>query len=141
MLRSDTAAGVTPFLERALDNRYAQENLSDAAEKLRAAYRRASKRRVEPTRDKRLHEQLRQAALSITTPLSRGVSRCEVYAGGEVREFDGYRDSDDAASRAAVLDELVAAVRESRPARIDAERGLLVQRLLDRAYTSLQQEP
>lgn len=66
MLRSDTAAGVTPFLERALDNRYAQENLSDAAEKLRAAYRRASKRRVEPTRDKRLHEQLRQAALSIT---------------------------------------------------------------------------
>jgi hypothetical protein len=57
---------VTPFLERALDNRYAQENLSDAAENLRAAYRRASKRRVEPTRDKKLREQLRQAALSIT---------------------------------------------------------------------------
>jgi len=78
-----------------------------------------------------------QAALSITTPLSRGVSRCEVYAGGEVREFDGYRDSDDAATRSAVLDELVAAVRESRPGRIDAERGLLVQRLLDQAHTSL----
>jgi hypothetical protein len=66
MLRSDTAARVTPFLERALDNRYAQENLSDAAENLRAAYRRASKRRVQPTRDKKLREQLRQAALSIT---------------------------------------------------------------------------
>jgi hypothetical protein len=66
MLRSDTATSVTPFLERALDNRYAQENLSDAAENLRAAYRRASKRRVEPTRDKKLREQLRQAALSIT---------------------------------------------------------------------------
>jgi hypothetical protein len=66
MLRSDTAAGVTPFLERALDNRYAQENLSDAAEKLRAAYRRASKRRVEPTRDKKLREQLREAGLSLT---------------------------------------------------------------------------
>jgi hypothetical protein len=66
MLRSDTARSVTPFLERALDNRYAQENLSDAAENLRAAYRRASKRRVEPTRDKKLREQLRQAALSIT---------------------------------------------------------------------------
>ena len=26
MLRSDTATSVTPFLERALDNRYAQEN-------------------------------------------------------------------------------------------------------------------
>ena len=66
MLRSDTATSVTSFLERALDNRYAQENLSDAAENLRAAYRRASKRRVEPTRDKKLREQLRQAALSIT---------------------------------------------------------------------------
>jgi hypothetical protein len=66
MLRSDTAARVTPFLERALDNRYAQENLSDAAEKLRAAYRRASKRRVEPTRDKKLREQLREAGLSLT---------------------------------------------------------------------------
>ena len=66
MLRSDTATSVTPFLERALDNRYAQENLSDAAEKLRAAYRRASKRRVEPTRDKKLREQLRQAGLSLT---------------------------------------------------------------------------
>jgi hypothetical protein len=66
MLRSDRAARVTPFLERALDNRYAQENLSDAAEKLRAAYRRGSKRRVEPTRDKKLREQLRQAGLSIT---------------------------------------------------------------------------
>jgi hypothetical protein len=65
MLRSDTATSVTPFLERALDNRYAQENLSDAAENLRAAYRRASKRRVEPTRDKKLREQLRQAALSL----------------------------------------------------------------------------
>ena len=66
MRRSDTATSVMPFLERALDNRYAQENLSDAAENLRAAYRRASKRRVEPTRDKKLREQLRQAALSIT---------------------------------------------------------------------------
>jgi hypothetical protein len=66
VLRSDTAARVTPFLERALDNRYAQENLSDAAEKLRAAYRRASKRRVEPTRDKKLREQLREAGLSLT---------------------------------------------------------------------------
>ena len=66
MRRSDTATSVMPFLERALDNRYAQENLSDAAENLRAAYRRASKRRVQPTRDKKLREQLRQAALSIT---------------------------------------------------------------------------
>ncbi len=78
-----------------------------------------------------------QAALSITTPLARGVSRCEVYAGGEVRGFDGHRDSDDPATRRAVLDELVAAVRQGRPARIDAQRGLLVQGLLDAAHASL----
>jgi predicted dehydrogenase len=82
-----------------------------------------------------------QAALSITTPLPRGVSRCEVYGAGEVREFDGFRDADDAATKAAVVDELVTAVRESRPARIDAERGLLVQRLLDRAHASLRRQP
>jgi hypothetical protein len=61
-----TAERVTPLLERVASNRYAQENLRDGAEKLRAAYRRASKRRVEPTRDEKLREQLRQAALSIT---------------------------------------------------------------------------
>ena len=66
MVGSDTAQRVMPLLERAIGNRYAQENLQDAAEKLRAAYRRASKRRVEPTRDEKLREQLRQAALSIT---------------------------------------------------------------------------
>ena|SRR5918994_362080 len=66
MVGSDTAQRVMPLLERAIGNRYAQENLQDAAEKLRAAYRRASKRRVEPTRDEKLREQLRQAALAIT---------------------------------------------------------------------------
>jgi hypothetical protein len=66
VVRSDTPSGLTPYLERLIDNRYAQENLSEAAEKLRAAYRRASKRRVEPTRDEKLREQLRQAALSIS---------------------------------------------------------------------------
>jgi thiamine pyrophosphate-dependent acetolactate synthase large subunit-like protein len=66
MVGSDTAQRVMPLLERAIGNRYAQENLQDAAEKLRAAYQRASKRRVEPTRDEKLREQLRQAALSIT---------------------------------------------------------------------------
>lgn len=78
-----------------------------------------------------------QAALSITTPLPRGVCRFEVYAGSEVRTFDGDRDSDDPATRRGVIDEFVTAVRQSRPARIDAERGLLVQRLLDRAHASL----
>jgi hypothetical protein len=66
MVGSDTAQRAAPLLDRVVSNRYAQENLSDAAENLRAAYRRASKRRVEPTRDEKLWEQVRQAALSFT---------------------------------------------------------------------------
>ncbi|HEX6151711.1 Gfo/Idh/MocA family protein [Nocardioides sp.] len=81
-----------------------------------------------------------QAAISITTPLPQALSRCEVYARGEVRAYDANRDADDAAMRAAVLDEFVAAAREARPARIDAERGLYVQRLLERAHASLRSQ-
>ncbi len=78
-----------------------------------------------------------QAALSITTPLPQALSRCEVYARGEARRFDAFRDDDDAAMRAAVLDEFVAAAREGRPARVDAQRGLYVQRLIEQARASL----
>ena len=53
------------YAQRLLDNEYVQDNLAQAAESLRSAYRRASKRRVEPTRDKKLRGQVRQAALSI----------------------------------------------------------------------------
>ncbi|HSJ18228.1 MAG TPA: hypothetical protein VK920_09060 [Solirubrobacterales bacterium] len=66
MLGTKTAAHAAPYMQRMIDNRYAQENLSDGLESLRAAYRRASKRRVEPTRDEKVREQVRQAALSIT---------------------------------------------------------------------------
>lgn len=66
MTGTEATARAAPFIERMLENRYAQENLNDGIESLRAAYRRASKRRVEPTRDEKLRNQLRQAALSIT---------------------------------------------------------------------------
>jgi hypothetical protein len=56
-------AGV--YAQRLIDNEYVQENLVQAAESLRAAYRRASKRRVEPARDEKLRRQVRQAALSL----------------------------------------------------------------------------
>ena len=52
------------YAQRLIENEYVQENLAQAAESLRAAYRRASKRRVEPTRDEKLRRQVRQAALS-----------------------------------------------------------------------------
>ena len=52
------------YAQRLIENDYVQENLLRAADNLRAAYRRATKRRVEPTRDEKLRRQLRQAALS-----------------------------------------------------------------------------
>jgi hypothetical protein len=64
-MASDTAAKASVYGQRLLDNEYVQENLAQGFESLRAAYRRASKRRVEPTRDEKLRRQLRQAALSI----------------------------------------------------------------------------
>jgi hypothetical protein len=62
----ETVARAAPHIQRVLENRYAHENLSDGIESLRAAYRRASKRRVEPTRDEKLRNQVREAANSIT---------------------------------------------------------------------------
>ena len=53
------------YVQRLIENEYVQENLAQAAESLRAAYRRASKRRVEPTRDEKVRRQVREAALSL----------------------------------------------------------------------------
>jgi hypothetical protein len=53
------------YVQRLIENEYVQENLAQAADSLRAAYRRASKRRVEPMRDEKLRRQVREAALSL----------------------------------------------------------------------------
>jgi hypothetical protein len=53
------------YAQRLIDNEYVQQNLARAAENLRAAYKRASKRRVEPTRDEKLRRQVREAVLSL----------------------------------------------------------------------------
>jgi hypothetical protein len=60
--KTDRAA---TYAQRLIENDYVQENLLQAADSLRAAYRRATKRRIEPTRDEKLRRQLRQAALSL----------------------------------------------------------------------------
>jgi|GraSoiStandDraft_4_1057263.scaffolds.fasta_scaffold37644_2 hypothetical protein len=65
MAASITAAKAGTYAQRLIDNEYVQENLAQAAQSLRAAYKRASKRRVEPTRDEKLRGQVRQAALSL----------------------------------------------------------------------------
>ena len=53
------------YAERLIENEYVQENLARAAANLRDAYRRSSRRRVEPTRDEKIRRQIRQAALSL----------------------------------------------------------------------------
>jgi hypothetical protein len=69
-MASDTETKAGIYAQRLLDNEYVQDNLAQAVESLRAAYRRASKRRVEPTRDQKLRRQVRQAALSLTEAAS-----------------------------------------------------------------------
>jgi hypothetical protein len=64
-MASDKMANAGTYAQRLIENEYVQENLAQAAESLRAAYRRASKRRVEPTRDEKLRRQVREAALSL----------------------------------------------------------------------------
>ena len=66
MAATGTASQAGAYLERLLENDYAQDRLLEAVESLRVASRRASKRGVEPTRDAKLRGQVRQAALSIT---------------------------------------------------------------------------
>jgi len=64
-MASDKVANAGTYAQRLIENEYVQENLAQAAESLRAAYRRASKRRVEPTRDEKLRRQIQQAARSL----------------------------------------------------------------------------
>jgi hypothetical protein len=65
MAATTGASDVGRYAQRLLENDYAQEQLGEAVESLRAAYRRASKRRVEPARDEKLRRQVRQAVQSL----------------------------------------------------------------------------
>jgi hypothetical protein len=66
MGKKEQAARLAPYAQELLENEYVRENLRDGVEKLRAAYRRAQKRRVQPTTDERLRHQVRAAAHSLT---------------------------------------------------------------------------
>lgn len=63
MAMTDVGSRFAPLAEELLENRYARENLLEGAEKLRAAYARARKRRVKPARDRKLRAQF-EAALA-----------------------------------------------------------------------------
>jgi hypothetical protein len=63
---TDRLSRIRPYLERALENEYAQERLRDAAVSAHAAYRRATGRKAaQAARDKRLQRQVRQALSSL----------------------------------------------------------------------------
>jgi hypothetical protein len=67
-----------PLAEELLDNSYARENLQEGAEKLRDAYDRARKRRVKPSKDRKLRKQIEAAVRALdegTAALASGRKR------------------------------------------------------------------
>lgn len=62
---TDIPAKLRPLAEELLDNDYARENLQEGAEKLRGAYDRARRRRVHPSKDRKLRRQVEAAIHAI----------------------------------------------------------------------------
>ena len=58
-------AQLKPLAEELLDNSYARENLQEGAEKLRDAYDRSRKRRVKPSKDRKLRKQIEAAVAAL----------------------------------------------------------------------------
>ena len=54
-----------PLAAELLDNSYARDNLQEGAERLRDAYERSRKRRVKPSKDRKLRRQLEAALAAI----------------------------------------------------------------------------
>jgi hypothetical protein len=65
MAITGAASQLTPLAEELLDNTYARDNLREGAEKLRDAYRRARKRRVKPSGDRKLRRQFEAAIAAL----------------------------------------------------------------------------
>jgi hypothetical protein len=62
---TDAPPQFLPLVEELLDNRYARENLREGAAKLRDVYARAQKRRVNPSRDRKLRRQFEAAIAAL----------------------------------------------------------------------------
>jgi hypothetical protein len=65
MAITDAPSRLLPFAAELLENNYARENLREGGEKLRDAYERARKRRVKPTRDRKLRRQFEAAIAAL----------------------------------------------------------------------------
>ena len=70
MAATDTASRIVPYIEHLLEDDTAQENFRLGAEKLREAYARSKKRRVNPATDRKLLRQLHSAADSLGDGMS-----------------------------------------------------------------------
>jgi hypothetical protein len=62
---TDIPAKLKPLAEELLVNSYARDNLTEGAEKLRDAYERSRKRRVKPSKDRKLRKQLEAAIAAL----------------------------------------------------------------------------
>jgi hypothetical protein len=62
---TDIPSKLKPLAEELLDNSYARDNLQEGAEKLRDAYERSRKRRVKPSKDRKLRKQLEAAIAAL----------------------------------------------------------------------------
>jgi hypothetical protein len=72
---TDIPSKLKPIAEELLDNTYARDNLQQGAEKLREAYERSQKRRVKPSKDRKLRKQLEAAVAAFdegTSALASG---------------------------------------------------------------------
>ena len=65
MAITDAPSRLLPLAEELLENRYARENLREGVDQLRDAYGRAQKRRVKPSRDRKLRRQFEAAIAAI----------------------------------------------------------------------------
>jgi hypothetical protein len=65
MALTNAPSRMLPLAQELLDNQYARENLREGAEKLRDAYGRAQKRRVKPSRDRKLRRQFEAAIAAL----------------------------------------------------------------------------
>lgn len=65
MALTDAPSRLLPLAEELLENRYARDNLREGAEKLRDAYGRARRRRVKPSRDRKLRRQFEAAITAL----------------------------------------------------------------------------
>ena len=62
---TEIPANLKPLAEELIENGYARENLQEGAEKLRDAYGRSRKRRVNIAKDRKLRKQVESALQSI----------------------------------------------------------------------------